>query len=62
MVDAIPDTTYTDGLKLSHVTVAKKKEQLREGIKVLGADPDGAKGYNAFVNEPAEASARTDSR
>ena len=44
---------------LLHVTVPEKEAQLREGIKVLAEDPDGAKGYNAFVNEPAEASART---
>ena len=45
---------------LSCVTVQKKQaEQLKIGQRALQADPDGANGYNAFVNEPAEASART---
>ena len=35
----------------------KKAEQLKLG-RELGGDPEGVNGYNAFVNEPAEASAR----
>ena len=36
----------------------KMQAQLEEGQRVLMEDPEGVMGYNAFVNEPAEPSAR----
>ena len=36
----------------------KRAAQLGEGKRVLAEDPEGLNGYNAFVNEPAEPTAR----
>ena len=58
MVDAIPEKPG-DRPRCYPANRAKKQaEQLKIGQRVLDADPEGAGGYNAFVNEPAEASAR----
>ena len=59
IVETIPEKPGTVQDAILRNRAKKKEAQLREGIKVLAEDPDGAKGYNAFVNEPAEASART---
>ena len=58
LVDAIPDKPGTVQDAILRNQQKKKAEQLKIGQRVLDADPEGAGGYNAFVNEPAEASAR----
>ena len=58
IVDAIPDKPGTVQDAILRNQQKKKAEQLKIGQRVLDADPEGAGGYNAFVNEPAEASAR----
>ena len=58
LVDAIPDNTGTVQDALLRNQAKKRAEQLKIGQRALKADPEGVNGYNAFVNEPAEASAR----
>ena len=58
IVDATPEKPGTVQDAILRNRAKKTEAQLREGIKVMAEDPDGAKGYNAFVNEPAEPSAR----
>ena len=58
IVDAIPDKPSTVQDAIARNQAKKKAEQLKIGQRVLDADPEGTGGYNAFVNEPAEASAR----
>ena len=58
LVDAIPDKPGTVQDAIARNQAKKKAEQLKIGQRVLDADPEGTGGYNAFVNEPAEASAR----
>ena len=58
LVDAIPDKPSTIQDAIARNRAKKKAEQLNIGQRVLDADPEGTGGYNAFVNEPAEASAR----
>ena len=58
MVDAIPEKPRTVQDAILRNRQKKQAEQLKIGKRVLEADPEGVTGYNAFVNEPAEASAR----
>lgn len=58
LVEAIPDKPGTVQDAILRNQAKKKAEQLKIGQRVLDADPEGTGGYNAFVNEPAEASAR----
>ena len=58
LVESIPDKPGTVQDAILRNQAKKKAEQLKIGQRVLDADPEGAGGYNAFVNEPAEASAR----
>ncbi len=59
LVDALPEKPGTLQEAIIRVSYKKKAEQLKIGKRALEADPEGVNGYNAFVNEPAEASART---
>ena len=59
IVDAIPDKPGTVQDAIARNRAKKQAEQLKIGQRALDADPEGTGGYNAFVNEPAEASART---
>ena len=59
LVDALPEKPGTLQEAIIRNRQKKKAEQLKIGRKALEADPEGVNGYNAFVNEPAEASART---
>ena len=59
IIDTIPDKPGTVQDAIARNRAEKQAEQLKIGKRVLDADPEGVNGYNAFVNEPAEASART---
>ena len=59
IVDTIPEKPSTIQDAITRNRAKKRDEQLKIGRRVLDADPEGVNGYNAFVNEPAEASART---
>ena len=58
LVEAKPDTPGTVQDAILRNRAKKQDEQLKIGKRVLEADPEGVGGYNAFVNEPAEPTAR----
>ena len=58
LVEAKPDTPGTVQDAILRNRAKKQAEQLKIGKRVLDADPEGVTGYNAFVNEPAEPTAR----
>ena len=58
ILDATPEKPPTLQEAILRNQKKKREAQLGEGMKALADDPDGVKGYNAFVNEPAEDVAR----
>ena len=58
IVEAMPEPPGTLQDAILRNRAKKQAEQLKIGRRVLEADPEGVNGYNAFVNEPAEDTAR----
>ena len=58
IIDATPEKPTQVSEAMAAATAKKQAEELKIGRRAIEADPEGANGYNAFVNEPAERSAR----